>query len=95
LVKRKKMIKFTKNPTRRILFLFPILGESSFSTTKDKKRWHKNQPFAFPLSKARGLLRVDAERRFSPRPQGWGLAPSKYQSLLHIGVRNPYHPFMD
>jgi hypothetical protein len=49
------MIKFTKNPTRRILFLFPILDRSSFSTTQDEKRRHKNQPFDFPPFKARGL----------------------------------------
>jgi hypothetical protein len=43
-----------------------------------------NQPFDFPRSKPRGLLRVDTERRSSPRPKGWGLAPSKYQgSFLH------------
>ena len=38
-----------------------------------------NQPFDFPRPKARGLLGVDTERCFSPRPKGWGLAPSKYQ----------------
>jgi hypothetical protein len=44
----------------------------------------KNQPFDIPRSKARGLLRVDTERRFSPRPKGRGLAPSKYQVVKII-----------
>jgi hypothetical protein len=40
-----------------------------------------SQPFDDPRSKARGLLRVDTERRFLPHPEGRGLAPSKYQFL--------------
>jgi len=49
-----------------------------------------NQPFDYPRSKVRGLLRVDTERRFSPRPEGRGLAPSKYQfqitNILEFGI---------
>jgi hypothetical protein len=45
----------------------------------------QNQPFDYPRSKARGLLRVDTERRFILRPEGRGLVPSKYQE-------NPPHP---
>ena len=44
-------------------------------------RERENQPFDYPRSKARGLLRVDTERRFLPRPKGWGLALSKYQVI--------------
>jgi len=33
-------------------------------STKAKQHSGKNQPFDFPRSKARGLLRVDTERRF-------------------------------
>ena len=40
-----------------------------------------SQPFDYPRSKARGLLRVDTERRFLPRLEGRGLGPSKYQFL--------------
>jgi hypothetical protein len=52
-------------------------------------RERENQPFDYPRSNpstalrtsARGLLRVDTERRFLPRPKGWGLALSKYQVI--------------
>ena len=48
-----------------------------------------SQPFDYPRSNpstalrtsTRGLLRVDTERRFLPRPESRGLAPSKYQFL--------------
>jgi hypothetical protein len=38
----------------------------------------KINPFDSP-SEAWVMLRVDTERRFSIRPEGWGLEPSKYQ----------------
>jgi hypothetical protein len=41
--------------------------------------YFENQPFDFPRSKARGLLRVDTERYDSPCPVRMGLAPPKYQ----------------
>jgi len=53
-----------------------------------------NQPFDFPRSKARGLLRVDTERRFLPRPEGRGLAPSKYQKIWRIALWGPSHENM-
>jgi hypothetical protein len=40
----------------------------------------KNQPFDFPRSKARGLLRVDTGRR-QPHLQGGDLALSKHQEI--------------
>jgi len=46
----------------------------------------ENQPFDYPRSEPRGLLRVDTERRFLPRPEGRGLAPSKYQKQLSSGT---------
>jgi predicted aldo/keto reductase-like oxidoreductase len=30
------------------------------------------------------LLRVDTERRYLPRPEGWGLTPSKYQEKANM-----------
>jgi hypothetical protein len=41
--------------------------------------YFENQPLDFPRSKARGLLRVDTDRRDSPCPIRMGLAPPKYQ----------------
>jgi hypothetical protein len=53
----------------------------------------ENQPLDFPPSKVRGLpfspssgrgLRVDTEQQSSPRPKGWGLVPSKYQTSISV-----------
>ena len=44
-----------------------------------------------PRSEARGMLRVDTERRFLPRFKNRGLAPSNVSKLnpLKAAVRNP------
>jgi hypothetical protein len=51
-----------------------------------RKQKSSAQPFDFPPSKARGLLRVDTERRFLPHPKEPALAPSKYQ--IRVGIED-------
>jgi hypothetical protein len=72
------------SPFSQGLKLFPpdTFGKGISRLPKVTKRVYiipVNQPFDCPRSKARGLLRVDTEWRFSARPKGWGLAASKYR----------------